>query len=106
MRNDFAALIPPFVVAAAFIAGVVALLRREMAPRRRRAGGDSSADMPGSGTAVAEGQDQQTRQDQAGVDARDADTGEASGTDTGGPRSTRTSARSSDGVAEDWRSAN
>jgi hypothetical protein len=35
MRSDLAALIPPLVIAAAFIAGVVALLRREMAPRRR-----------------------------------------------------------------------
>ena len=34
MRSDLAALIPPLVIAAAFIAGVVALLRREMAPRR------------------------------------------------------------------------
>jgi hypothetical protein len=36
MRSDLAALIPPLVMAAAFVAGVVALLRREMAPRRRR----------------------------------------------------------------------
>lgn len=35
MRSDLAALIPPLVIAAAFIAGVVALLRREMAPRRQ-----------------------------------------------------------------------
>ncbi len=36
MRSDLAALTPPLVMAAAFIAGVIALLRREMAPRRRR----------------------------------------------------------------------
>ncbi len=36
MRSDLAALTPPLVMAAAFIAGVVALLRREMAPTRRR----------------------------------------------------------------------
>ncbi|MGE5291536.1 MAG: hypothetical protein ACM3ML_30900 [Micromonosporaceae bacterium] len=35
MRSDLAALIPPLVIAAAFIVGVVALLRREMAPRRQ-----------------------------------------------------------------------
>jgi hypothetical protein len=34
MRTDLAALTPPLVMAAAFIAGVVVLLRREMAPRR------------------------------------------------------------------------
>ena len=37
MRTDLAALTPPLVMAAAFIAGVVALLRSQMAPRR---GGD------------------------------------------------------------------
>jgi hypothetical protein len=35
MLTDLAALTPPLVMAAAFIAGVVVLLRREMAPRRR-----------------------------------------------------------------------
>ncbi len=35
MRTDLAALTPPLVMAAVFIAGVVALLRREMSPRRR-----------------------------------------------------------------------
>jgi hypothetical protein len=35
MLTDLAALTPPLVMAAAFIAGVVILLRREMAPRRR-----------------------------------------------------------------------
>ncbi len=35
MRTDLAALTPPLVMAAAFIAGVVVLLRHEMAPRRR-----------------------------------------------------------------------
>ena len=40
MRTDLAALTPPLVMAAAFIAGVVALLRSQMAPRR---GGDLTA---------------------------------------------------------------
>ncbi len=35
MRSDLAALIPPLVIAVAFIAAVLALLRREMVPRRR-----------------------------------------------------------------------
>jgi hypothetical protein len=35
VRADLAALIPPLVMAAAFIAGVIALLRSEMTPRRR-----------------------------------------------------------------------
>jgi hypothetical protein len=104
MWNDFAALIPPFVVAAAFIAGVVALLRREMAPRRRRAHEVSSADMSGSGTAGSSRQPQLTRPDQAGDDARGADTGDATGADTGSPGSGKTSAGSSDLTAQDERS--
>ena len=35
MFKDLAALTPPAVVCAAFLAGLVLLLRREMAPRRR-----------------------------------------------------------------------
>lgn len=103
MMNDFAALIPPFVVAAAFIAAVVVLLRREMAPRRRRAGEVSSADMSAPGTAGASGQHQLRYPDQAGEDARGTDTDEASGADTGGPGSGKTSACSSDAVAQDPR---
>lgn len=35
MLKDLAALTPPAVVCAAFLAGLVLLLRREMAPKRR-----------------------------------------------------------------------
>lgn len=35
MFKDLAALTPPAVVCAAFLAGLVLLLRREMAPKRR-----------------------------------------------------------------------
>jgi hypothetical protein len=94
MRNDLAALIPPFVVAAAFIAGVAVLLRREMAPRlRRRRGEDGSADMPGTGPAPSSVRHQLRQQDQSADDT--------SGTDSGSPRSCRTSGGSSDAVTED-----
>ena len=99
MRNDFAALIPPFVVAAAFIAAVVALLRREMAPRRRRrAGEDSSADMPGTDHSLPSAGPQPRRPDQPGDDT--------TGADSSIPRTGRTDGRTSGTVAEDgphWR---
>jgi hypothetical protein len=51
MRSDLAALIPPLVIAAAFIGGVVALLRREMAPRRPAGMRPESEAPPSMGTA-------------------------------------------------------
>jgi hypothetical protein len=56
MRSDLAALIPPLVIAAAFIAGVVALLRREMAPRRGRARPGQAKSPPGGHSEMKPGQ--------------------------------------------------
>lgn len=102
MRNDFAALIPPFVVAVAFIVGVAALLRREMAPRlRRRARADSSADMPRTGAAGSSGRQQPAQPDQPADGSAGADTGDAGGAVSGGSRGGTADARSSDPVAQD-----
>ena len=67
VRTDLAALIPPLVMAAAFIAGVIALLRSEIAPRRRRRRGDSQ--LPSAtGSEMKHGQIPSGRQNGDGED--------------------------------------
>jgi len=67
VRTDLAALIPPLVIAAAFIAGVIALLRSEIAPRRRRRRGDSQ--LPSAtGSEMKHGQIPSGRQNGDGED--------------------------------------
>ncbi len=100
MRNDFAALIPPFVVAVAFIVGVVVFLRREMAPRRRRAGRDRRPDMPGTGAAGTSDQRQLAEPDQADEGAAEIADGDDRGTDSGTPGSGDTDVHSSDASSD------
>jgi hypothetical protein len=113
MRNDLAALIPPFVVAVVFIVGVVAFLRREMGPRRRRADRDRHTDMPGTSAAGTSRQSQHAHPDQAGEDAAEiddggdggADSGTDSGSDSGVSSRGDTGVRSSDAVVQEPPSA-
>lgn len=101
MRNDFAALIPPFVVAAAFIVAVAAFLRREMAPRRRRAGRDRRPDMPRPRAAGTSGQHQQAPPDQPADEAGQMDGAGHRGADSGAARRADTGRGSSDAVAQE-----
>lgn len=100
MRNDFAALIPPFVVAVAFIVAVAVFLRREMAPRRRRARSDRRPDLPGTGAAGTSGQRRQPRPDQAGEDGAEIDDGDDDGTDSGFAGGGDTGVHSSDASSD------
>jgi hypothetical protein len=88
MRSDLAALIPPLIIASAFIAGVVALLRREMAPRRGRVPPGRAQSPAGMHSEMEQGQiphETHNSDDDGSVDnSANGDVAVSSGTDPSG----------------------